>query len=90
MTQAARGAAESSLATARGDAQAFLALDREYRANPGVVRERLYRDALDRALARAEIRWVPPPINGKYNGFRITLTPRGVGALPPSGDPEDK
>jgi modulator of FtsH protease HflK len=90
MTQAARGAAESSLAAARGDAHAFLALDREYRANPVVVRERLYRDALDRALARAEIRWVPPPVNGRYTGFRITLAPRGVGALPPSGDPEDK
>jgi modulator of FtsH protease HflK len=89
-TQGARGAAESSLATARGNAQAFLALAREYRANPVVVRERLYRDALDRALAVAMIRWVPPPVNGRYNGFRISLQPSGGGPMAPSGDPEDK
>jgi membrane protease subunit HflK len=78
-TQAARGAADSDLAVAKGDAQAFLVLEREYRANPAVVRERLYRDAVDRALGVASVRWVPPPVNGKYNGFRITLAPPGAG-----------
>jgi membrane protease subunit HflK len=72
--QAARGATSNALAVAHGDAEAFRALDREYRANPAVVRERLYRDAVDRALASAsKIRWVPPPIGGSYRGMRITV-----------------
>ena len=37
------------------------------------MRERLYRDAIDRAINVAMVRWVPPPSIGKYNGFRITL-----------------
>ena len=36
--QAALGAADADMAMARGDAAAFAALDREYRANPVVVR----------------------------------------------------
>jgi membrane protease subunit HflK len=71
--QAARADAASALAVATGDASAFAALEREYRDNPAVVRERLYRDAIDRAINVAKVRWVPPPTNGKYNGFRITL-----------------
>jgi membrane protease subunit HflK len=74
--QQARGAAASDLARARGESNAFLALAREYRANPGVVRERLYRDAVEAAIGRAgKVRWVPPPGGGKYSGFRITLGP---------------
>ena len=45
----ARRRATRTSRTAKGDAEAFLALDREYRANPAVVRERLYRDAVERA-----------------------------------------
>jgi membrane protease subunit HflK len=73
--QNARGSADGELARAKGDADAFLALSREYRANPAVVRERLYRDAIERAIGSAgSVRWVPPPVGGKYTGFRITLT----------------
>jgi membrane protease subunit HflK len=72
--QTARAAAASALARATGEAQAFLALDREYRANPVVVRERLYRDAVERAIGSAgKVRWVPPPAGGKYQGLRISL-----------------
>jgi membrane protease subunit HflK len=72
--QEARAAAEADLAQARGDAAAFLALDRQYRSDPGVVRERLYRDAVERAIAGAgNVRWVPPPRGGSYHGFRITI-----------------
>ena len=79
--QAARGAADSALASARGDASAFRAIDAEYRRNPAVVRERLYRDALDRALASAgSVRWIPPPAGAKYNGLRITVQPSGTAA----------
>lgn len=71
--QAARGDAASALAKANGEVEAFLALEEEYRANPAVVRERLYRDAIDQTLAQASIRWVPPPAGGRYQGLRIEI-----------------
>jgi membrane protease subunit HflK len=71
--QQARADTAAELATANGDASAFTALDKEYRDNPMVVRERLYRDAVDRALSVAKVKWVPPPVNGRYNGFRIEI-----------------
>ena len=77
--QTARGAVDAERAAADGEAAAFRALDHEYRANPMVVRERLYRDAVEHAIGSAGlVRWVPPPTGGRYSGFRITL------AWPPS------
>ena len=70
--QSARAAGASELADARGSADAFQALNKEYRANVMVVRERLYRDAVERTLGKAgNVRWVPPPTGGSYKGFRI-------------------
>jgi modulator of FtsH protease HflK len=84
--QSARAEAAAGLAQANGDATAFRALDKEYRANPAVVRERLYRDAVERAIAAGgTVRWVPPPIGGSYRGFRITLRPGTAG--PPANSP---
>lgn len=83
--QAARAAASADIALATGEAAAFKALDKEYRENETVVRERLYRDAVERALHAANVRWVPPPLGGKYNGFRITLPPAGPSMRPPTG-----
>jgi membrane protease subunit HflK len=74
-TQTAQAVADAQLATARGDAQAFRALADEYRANRAVVRERLYRDAIERSLEGATIRWIPPPVNGTYRGLRLSLNP---------------
>jgi modulator of FtsH protease HflK len=86
--QAAHGAADSELATAKGDAAAFYALDQEYRANPGVVRERLYRDAIEKAIAAAGVvRWVPPPAGGSYHGFRLSLAPSPAGSRPTVSQP---
>jgi len=74
--QSARGTAAADLAVARGEAAAFVALAREYHANPTVVRERLYREAVERATVNAgSIQWVPPPTGPRYNGFRITINP---------------
>jgi membrane protease subunit HflK len=74
MAQAAHSGGTSELAAAHGAAGAFLALEKEYRANAAVVRERLYRDAVERAIGGAgTVRWVPPPMGGSYKGFRITL-----------------
>jgi membrane protease subunit HflK len=79
--QAAKADAASALARAKGDAEAFVALAHEYRRNPDVVRERLYRDAVERAVgSAAKVQWIPPPIGGKYQGFRITVMPSAAGA----------
>ena len=85
--QAARASAASDLALAQGDAGAFRALDKEYRANPKVVRERLYRDAIERAISVSHVRWLPPPIGGSYHGLRITVGPAGASVTAaPGGD----
>jgi len=74
--QDARSATTSDLAVARGDAGAFLALEREYKTNPAVMGERIYRDGMDQALARAgRIQWIPPPVGGSYHGMRISISP---------------
>ena len=89
MLQTARAAAASDMATAQGDAGAFRALDKEYRANPVVVRERLYRDSVEKAIGGAgSVRWIPPPTGGSYRGFRITITPMGSQPRISSGDDE--
>jgi membrane protease subunit HflK len=87
--QKAHAAAAADLARARGDAQAFQALAQEARANPAVVRERLYRDAVERATAAAgSLRWVPPPARGHYQGLRISISPPpGPTALPSEENP---
>lgn len=84
MVQSARGAAAADLADAEGAAAAFLALSREYRADSVVVRERLYRDAIERAVSRAAgVRWIPPPAGGRYQGLRITVGKSTVNASDP-------
>lgn len=86
--QTAHAEASADLARANGDAAAFLALDREYRANSDVVRERLYRDAVEQAISKAgNVRWVPPPMGASYHGFRITIgRARGSGQGPEDDD----
>lgn len=92
--QSARAAAAAALSSAAGDAAAFLALAHEYRANPTVVRERLYRDAVEKAVGSAgEARWVPPPVPGQRGeGLRISFTPEraGTGAAGPSSPEDDQ
>jgi membrane protease subunit HflK len=91
MLQEARGAADAERASARGDAAAFTALALEYRANPSVVRERLYRDAVERATSRAgSVRWVPPPTGARYNGVRITIPSGGSPVAAPAAPEDDE
>jgi modulator of FtsH protease HflK len=92
--QSAHADADSELATAQGDASAFRALEREYRANPTVIRERLYRDAIEKAIGSAAVRWVPPPPGGNYHGFRVSISPPLAGerprrSTPPTSEDED-
>jgi membrane protease subunit HflK len=91
--QAARAEAGSARALANGQTAAFLALHREYSGSPAVVRERLYRDAVDKALGRAQaVRWVPPSASGNGQHMRVMLAPDAVGARrvpvppPPAGE----
>jgi membrane protease subunit HflK len=72
--QTARADSAAALARARGDAGAFRALEREVRANPVVVYERLYRDAVEKAIGAAQkVRWVPPPAGRRYEGVRLQV-----------------
>jgi membrane protease subunit HflK len=71
--QRAKGESSTDRARTAGDVTAFLALDHEYRANPTVVRERLYRDAIDKAVAAGIVRWIPPPVGPRYTGMRVTV-----------------
>jgi membrane protease subunit HflK len=88
--QRAHAAASADLAQAEGDAAAFRALDKEYRANPKVVRERLYRDAMERAIFRAgNLRWIPPPGRGGYKGTHITINTQRSNPYVGGGDPTD-
>lgn len=83
--QGARAQADSALALARGEATAFRILEREYRASPAVVHERLYRDGIERALGQTNVRWLPPPpAGGRYNGLRVTIPgPNSSSGTPP-------
>jgi membrane protease subunit HflK len=90
--QAARADSAAAQARARGDAQAFLALDREYRANAALVRERLYRDTLEKVIGRAgEVRWVPPPSDRRYHNVRlqVDVQPAGAAAPAPAAPPRE-
>jgi modulator of FtsH protease HflK len=72
--QEARAYAAGLLSNAGAEAAAFQALASEYSKNPRVVRERLYREGIERALKDAgELRFIPPPISGRYKGLRLDL-----------------
>lgn len=59
--RAAEADEAARLAEARGAAAAFLAIQAEYRRSPAVVRQRLYREAMEQALAGAGGRILLPP-----------------------------
>jgi len=87
--QAARADSAAAISLARGNSEAFLALAKQYKTNAAVVRERLYRDAVEKAIGGAgAIRWIPPPIGGTYHGLRISIGP--IGSRSRSlGDPDE-
>ncbi|MFI5316052.1 MAG: protease modulator HflK [Myxococcota bacterium] len=91
--QAARADAAAARALADGQAAAFPALHREYANNPAVVRERLYRDAVERALGHAQaVHWIPPQSSANGQHMRVVLAPDAAGARrltpppPPAGE----
>jgi len=70
----ARGSAEARLGRARGESDAFRALVEEARGEGDLLRERLYRETLERAFEGVRLRVIPPPVGGeRYDDFRITV-----------------
>jgi modulator of FtsH protease HflK len=65
-------------AEARGAAAAFLAIREEYHRSPAVVRQRLYREAMERALATVGGRILVPP--GSDTGRILIPTDNARGA----------
>ena len=61
LIRAAEADEATRLAEARGAAATFLAIQTEYRRSPAVVRQRLYREAIEQALAGAGGRILVPP-----------------------------
>ena len=88
--RAANADAATALGRARGEASEFLDLEAQYEKSPAVVHERLYRDAVEQAIGRAAVvRWIPPPVGGRYDGLRILIS--GNTAAAPrfeQGDPQ--
>ena len=62
------------MARARGESDAFRSLVDEARGDSGLLRERLYRESLERTFDTTRLRILPPPVGGeRYDDFRITL-----------------
>ena len=78
--QEAKSYAAQILAEARAGASAFERLLEEYRKNPSVVEERLYREGIERTLKDVgRVQFLPPPQQNRYqDGFRVTV-PNQVG-----------
>jgi membrane protease subunit HflK len=75
----AKGNAARTLALARSRADSFENLLSTYRKNPKVVRERLYREGIERALdGGGKVAFIPAPVNGRYKEMRVTMTTRGT------------
>ncbi|MFC1474733.1 FtsH protease activity modulator HflK [bacterium] len=63
-----------TLSKARGEADAFRNLVTEYRKNPKVVRERIYREAMEGTIGwsgRAVV--IPVPVGTRYDQLRIVI-----------------
>ena len=82
--QQAQAYAEGLTAKARGEVSAFLALLKEYRANPGTVRTRLYAEMIEQILPKLRVTTVLP---GQGAPLRLLVEPqRGDLLATPSED----
>ena len=73
----AEGFQAARVAEARGAAASFEQLLAEYRKGPEMLRERLYRETMERSLGETRNRVLvpPPPPGGRYTDLRITVRP---------------
>ncbi len=81
--QAAEAEANVLRSRARADAAAFAALAAEARDEPGVLRQRIYREKIEATLRDAgAVRFIPPPIGPRYQGLRLELNGAAPAAAP--------
>jgi membrane protease subunit HflK len=79
--QEAESYAQGLIAKAQGEVSAFLALLKEYRANPGTVHTRLYAEMIEKVLPKVRVSSVLPTDGGEV---RILVSPQKPDAIQPS------
>lgn len=78
--QEAESYAQGLIAKAQGEVSAFLALLKEYRANPGTVHTRLYAEMIEKVLPKLRVSNVVPSDRGE---MRILVSPQKADAIEP-------
>jgi membrane protease subunit HflK len=81
--QEAQSDAQGLTAKAQGEVSAFLALLKEYRANPGTVHTRLYAEMLEKVLPKVRVSNVVPSDRGEV---RILVSPQKADAVEDSNN----
>jgi modulator of FtsH protease HflK len=84
--QEAQSYAQGLTAKAQGDVSAFLALLKEYRANPGTVHTRLYAEMLEKVLPKLRVTSVVPSDRGE---LRVLVSPQKADVLAPEQDSDN-
>lgn len=79
--QEAESYAQGLIAKAQGEVSAFLALLKEYRANPGTVHTRLYAEMIETVLPKLRVSTVLPTDRGD---IRVLVSPQKADAIAPS------
>jgi membrane protease subunit HflK len=77
--------AQGLIAKAQGEVSAFLALLKEYRANPGTVHTRLYAEMIESVLPKLRVSTVMPSDRGDV---RILISPQRGEPLAPKQESE--
>jgi membrane protease subunit HflK len=77
----AQSYAQGLLAKAQGEVSAFLALLKEYRANPGTVHTRLYAEMIEQVLPRVRVSNVVPTDRGE---IRVLVSPQKADTIQPN------
>ncbi|MEM9458148.1 MAG: protease modulator HflK [Myxococcota bacterium] len=71
----AQACAARTLGRARSGAKAFEEILETHRADPSVLRERLYQEGIERALDQGgKITFVPAPIGERYTSMRVSIS----------------
>jgi membrane protease subunit HflK len=83
--QEAQSYAQELTAKAQGQVSAFLALLKEYRANPGTVQTRLYAEMVEEVLPKVRISSVVPTDRGE---MRVLISPRKGELVAPKQESE--
>jgi membrane protease subunit HflK len=85
--QEAQSYEQGLIAKAQGEVSAFLALLKEYRANPGTVHTRLYAEMIEKVLPKLRVATVVPSDRGD---LRVLVSPQKAEAVTPEQDSNDE